>query len=140
MIKAMRIVLSGEKSFDNATILTYEDQVKRGIPQIFGDSPRNRDTHDQLVMKCKDGTFAFDAEDVLLIHLDLSKPRRTVGHRVIRMAIGDVVFEDINVIPEIEDAVKAGFPNVLGEDQISIYTTEGRFLVHDGNCVLIQIK
>jgi hypothetical protein len=140
MIDAIRITLSYEKSFDKVRILTYEDQAKRGIPQIFGDNPRNRDNHDQLVIECKDGTYAFDVEDVFIIHLDNSKPRRKVGHRVMRMAVGDMVFEDINIIPEIADAIKAGFPNILGEDQLSVYTHEGRYILHDGNCVLIQIK
>ncbi len=139
--KCIRLTTSGEKSFERVELLTYDEQVHLGIRQIFGDNPRNRTNHDQIAWRTHEGIFICDAEDIMLIHLDKeNKVNKNCPTWAKRIAIGDMTYENINIFAELHEGLAAGFPNLLGEDQVSLHTTEGRFISHDGNCVIVQVR
>ena len=132
MIRAMRVTIAGNVPFEDASILTEEEQEERGILNYFEDA--------QVVIKCKDGVFTIPIYKISLIELRKARiiTDSSIVEKVVRLAIGNTTFGPAYIIKpgKLSDA---GLPLIFKPlDQFTFIADGIAHITTDFNVTLIQ--
>tara|TARA_R100001244_G_scaffold25113_4_gene25552 strand:+ start:12702 stop:13106 length:405 start_codon:yes stop_codon:yes gene_type:complete len=134
MIKAVRLVLHGNLSYENVSILPLEEQGHLGLPDLFEDS--------QIVFTCKDGKYILPDYQIILIHLKTGRTRVPDGSfKTVRIRLQEnITHEASSIVPKSEWA-SLGVPQVFRNfEQFVFVNKEGIFITTDYNVRDVRFK
>ena len=134
MISAQRITVAGKLPFENAQILSVDEQASAGIDNYFEE--------DQLVIKCKEGTFILPSYKITLVLLNRSTKKLSpeVAKKIKRLTIaGELTFCPAYVVHSGMQE-QAGIPPIFKSyAQFSFACGEGLYVTNDFNVTMMEL-
>lgn len=134
MLKAIRILISGNVSYEDVTIYSNEDQKALPIPNLFEDS--------QIIVTCKCGNFIITDYQIVQVHVRKGRIRPPDGcFKILRIRLSDDIQHGISYIVPPEKWDQLGIPMLFRDfEQFVFMNKEGIFITTDFNVLDIRWK